>query len=100
MSMLSKTIPTSWAKGTFNSGFLATEAGTLARSVGDVIISNVMGIYGVENLLDGLFTPMALLCASSLVTVYYTYSHLTDADDEDDDTDSNTSNDSVRDNPK
>merc|ERR1712238_544165 len=27
MSLLSKTIPKAWAKGTFNSGFLATEAG-------------------------------------------------------------------------
>lgn len=83
MSMLSKVIPTSWAKGTFNSGFLATEAGTLARSVGDVIISTVMGIFGTENLLDGLFTPMALFCASSLAMVYFSYSHLIDTDDDD-----------------
>jgi len=99
MSLLSKTIPTSWAKGTFNSGFLATEAGTLARSVGDFLISTVMGLFGLENLLDGLFMPMALLCAISLVMVYFSYSQLTDVDevdDDDDDSDSNTLNDTDR----
>jgi MFS family permease len=101
MALLSKTIPTSWAKGTFNSGFLATEAGTLARSVGDVLISTVMAIFGMENLLDGLFTPMALLCAISLVMVYFSYNQLTDMDDDDDfDSKSNTSNESGRENLK
>jgi len=91
MSLLSKTIPTHWAKGTFNSGFLATEAGTLARSVGDVLISSVMGIFGTENLLDGLFTPLALLCATSMFMVYFSYNKLTDADDDDDDDDDDDS---------
>lgn len=91
MSLLSKTIPTSWAKGTFNSGFLATEAGTLARSVGDVLISTVMSIFGTKDLLDGLFAPMALLCAISLVAVYFSYNQLIDVDDDDDsDSESNT----------
>merc|ERR1711937_1071139 len=58
MSLLSKKIPTSWAKGTFNSGFLATEAGTLARSVGDVVISAAIQMFGLKNLLNGLFAPM------------------------------------------
>ena len=92
MSLLSKTIPTHWAKGTFNSGFLATEAGTLARSVGDVLISSVMGIFGTENLLDGLFTPLALLCATSMFMVYFSYNKLTDADDDDDDDDDSEGN--------
>jgi len=101
MSLLSKTIPTSWAKGIFNSGFLATEAGTLARSVGCVLISTMMGTFGMENLLDGLFMPMALLCAGSLVMVYFSYSQLTDVDDDDDcDSKSNTSNQSAGDNHK
>jgi hypothetical protein len=101
MSMLSKTIPTSWAKGTFNSGFLATEAGTLARSVGDVIISAVMGIFGLDDLLNGLFTPMVLLCVISIVMVYFSYSYLTDMDDDDEyDSESNTSNEAARKNIK
>jgi MFS family permease len=101
MALLSKTIPTSWAKGTFNSGFLATEAGTLARSIGDILISTVMALFGMENLLDGLFTPMALLCAISLVMVYFSYNQLTDMDDDDDfDSKSNTSNESGLENLK
>lgn len=101
MSMLSKVIPTSWAKGTFNSGFLATEAGTLARSVGDVIISTVTAIFGTENLLDGLFTPMAVLCAISVAMVYLSYGHLTDSDDDDEsDSYSNTSNEAGRESHK
>jgi MFS family permease len=39
MSILSKSIPSSWARGTFNSGLLATESGTLGRVLGDFIIS-------------------------------------------------------------
>ena len=90
MSLLSKTIPTSWAKGTFNSGFLATEAGTLARSVGDVLISTVAGMFGLDMLLNGLFAPMAVLCAISLIMVYFSYNQLTDMDDDDDDDDTET----------
>ena len=101
MALLSKTIPTSWAKGIFNSGFLATEAGTLARSVGDVIISAVTQMFGLENLLNGLFAPMALLCAISLVMIYFCYEKLTDVDVYDDedynfDEQSNSSNESRR----
>ena len=90
MSLLSKTIPTSWAKGTFNSGFLATEAGTLARSVGDVLISTIAGMFGMDMLLNGLFTPMAILCAISLLMVYFSYNQLTDMDDDDDDDETDT----------
>eukprot|EP00536_Pseudo-nitzschia_multiseries_P008129 jgi/Psemu1/240912/estExt_Genewise1.C_2010016 len=85
MSLLSKTIPTSWAKGTFNSGFLATEAGTLARSTGDVLISAVARLFGMGMILNGLFAPMAFLCTISLLVAYYSYDKLTDMDDDDDD---------------
>ena len=37
MSLLSKILPTEMAKGTFNSGFLTTEIGTLGRVVSDVV---------------------------------------------------------------
>ena len=91
MSLLSKTIPNSWAKGTFNSGFLATEAGTFARSAGDALISAVAGIFGIDMLLNGLFAPMALLCIVSLLMVYFSYDKLTDMDDDDDDETPSTS---------
>lgn len=84
MGLLSKTIPKSWARGTFNSGFLATEAGTLARSVGDVLISGVASTFGMSMLLNGLFAPMAALVAISLLLVRKFYSQLTEADEDDD----------------
>lgn len=97
MSLLSKTIPKSWAKGTFNSGFLATEAGTLARSVGDVLISTVAGMFGMDMLLNGLFTPMAVLCTLTLLLVYVFYNQMEEMDDDDDDdTESVVSNESGR----
>jgi len=99
MSLLSKTIPKAWAKGTFNSGFLATEAGTLARSVGDVLISAVAGMLGMNMLLNGLFIPLAVLCTFTLLLVYFFYEQLVvmdDDDDDDDDTNSVVSNESLR----
>jgi Na+/melibiose symporter-like transporter len=84
MGLLSKTIPKSWAKGTFNSGFLATEAGTLARSVGDVLITGVAGSLGVSMLLNGLFIPMSALVCVSLLLVRRFYDQLTEAADDDD----------------
>ena len=79
--------------GTFNSGFLATEAGTLARSIGDVIISVVGSAFGMGMLLNGLFIPMAILCAISLALVYCFYNQLVEMDDDDDDTMSTVSGD-------
>jgi len=78
--------------------FLTTEAGTLARSVGDVLISAVAGGLGMNMLLNGLFIPMAILCAFTLLIVYFFYDQLvvTDDDDDDDDTGSVVSNDSIR----
>ncbi|GMF19699.1 unnamed protein product [Phytophthora fragariaefolia] len=68
MSLLSKTIPKSFAKGTFNSGLLATEAGTLGRAIGDVAIT-VVGLPGIQYVLNWTFAP---LIAISLVTILYT----------------------------
>lgn len=83
MGLLSKAIPKSWAKSTFNSGFLATEAGTLARSVGDLLISGVAGSFGVSMLLNGLFIPMSILVLISLLLVKLFYDQLSEADDDD-----------------
>ncbi|RLN92522.1 hypothetical protein BBJ28_00011326, partial [Nothophytophthora sp. Chile5] len=67
-SLLSKTIPKSFAKGTFNSGLLATEAGTFGRAIGDVAIT-VVGLPGIQYVLNWTFAP---LIAISLATILYT----------------------------
>jgi MFS family permease len=85
MALLSKTIPTSWARGTFNSGLLATEAGTMGRAAGDLFISAVAGTLGFEWLLDGLFVPCAVGSAIMAVIAIHLYPHLEPNDDDDDD---------------
>ena len=57
----SKTIPIQWAKGTFNSGLLATEAGTFGRVVGDGFLSYVSFIGFNDYLLNGIFVPIFIL---------------------------------------
>jgi MFS family permease len=83
MSILSKTIPQNWAKGTFNSGLLATEAGTLGRVVGDVIIS-AAGLAGIERILDLTFVPMTAIVFVTLLVTWRMYGHLEPDEDEDD----------------
>ncbi|CAM9557712.1 unnamed protein product [Phaeothamnion confervicola] len=63
MSITSKIIPPELAKGTFNSGFLATEAGTFARFVGDASIT-ILGMASIDTLLTLLYVPCLLLCAA------------------------------------
>ncbi len=60
MSLLSKTIPKSWSRGLFNVGLLATEAGTLGRAVGDVLIS-AWGFQSLGSLLNDAFRTMSIL---------------------------------------
>ena len=83
MSLLSKTVPGYWAKGTFNSGFLATEAGTLGRAVGDVFLS-VAAYGGFDRLLNQTFIPLGVLVAATIAVTRKNYSTLEPADDEDD----------------
>lgn len=68
MALLSKTIPKAFAKGTFNSGLLATEAGTFGRTLGDVAIT-VVGLPGIQYVLNWTFVPLLVIC---LVTILYT----------------------------
>eukprot|EP00985_Skeletonema_marinoi_P029467 scaffold27955_cov146-Skeletonema_marinoi.AAC.2 len=82
MSLLSKTIPKSWARGTFNSGFIATEFGTFARVIGDVMIS-LAAIKGVDGMLNAIFFQMFCLALISVLLVYIHYDRLVE-DDEDD----------------
>lgn len=72
MALTSKIIPARLAKGTFNSGFLATEAGTAARFFSDVAIT-VLGMYSMERLLDMLFVPGLILIIAMMVAVQSCY---------------------------
>ena len=83
MSILSKTIPPKWAKGTFNSGLLATEAGTFGRVLGDLIIS-IAGLAGIDRILDLTFVPMTVIMAGTLLITLNSYAHLEPDDDDDD----------------
>ncbi|KAL9186431.1 hypothetical protein ACHAXT_005669 [Thalassiosira profunda] len=83
MSLLSKTIPRSWAKGIFNTGFLATEAGTAARSVGDVWLTLAIECAGIEGMLNSLFAPLMALVLMSLVLTRWHYDELVECDEDD-----------------
>lgn len=84
MSLLSKTIPKSWAKGTFNSGFLATEAGTAARSVGDLLISATAGLLGFGHLLNLTFFPLTILVFGTILLMRRYFDQMMEDDDDDD----------------
>eukprot|EP00554_Chaetoceros_debilis_P001690 CAMPEP_0194082180 /NCGR_PEP_ID=MMETSP0149-20130528/7761_1 /TAXON_ID=122233 /ORGANISM="Chaetoceros debilis, Strain MM31A-1" /LENGTH=778 /DNA_ID=CAMNT_0038764267 /DNA_START=599 /DNA_END=2935 /DNA_ORIENTATION=+ len=66
LSILSKVVPLSLAKGTFNSGFIATSITTLARANGDVFIT-IMGLVSIRQLLNLLAVPSVLLSLFSLM---------------------------------
>ena len=68
MSTLSKVVSPKLAAGTFNSGLLATEMGTLGRALGDAYIS-VSGIIDLEGMLNMLFVPALVLLVASLVAI-------------------------------
>jgi len=84
MSLLSKTIPKIWARGTFNSGFLATEAGTAARSIGNLLVSASVALYGVDRLLNSTFIPVVVFVGFSAWWTVRLLDELVE-DDEDDD---------------
>ncbi|KAL3926651.1 MAG: hypothetical protein SGBAC_013390 [Bacillariaceae sp.] len=97
MSLLSKVIPKSWAKGIFNSGFLATEAGTAARSIGDVLISAMATWAGFENLLNATFLPLlvSVVVCIGLVRSNFDAMVEVDEDDEEEEEETNNKNDDV-----
>lgn len=83
MSLLSKTIPSSWSKGIVNVGLLATEAGTLGRVVGDVFLT-FCGAHGsLDALLNVTFGIMALISFLSLFLTFQTYGLLNPHDKDD-----------------
>jgi hypothetical protein len=65
MSLLSKCIPPRYSRGLFNVGLLATEAGTLGRAVGDVILT-LCGSDGMGNILNNAFGLMSGLTAATI----------------------------------
>lgn len=60
LSMMSKVVPLTLAKGTFNSGFIATAMATLARAVGNSFIT-VMAFVSTRQLLNLLAVPSSIL---------------------------------------
>lgn len=85
MSLLSKTIPSSWAKGTFNSGLLATEAGTFGRVIGDGFVSVVSFVSTGDELLNGIYIPILILVFLTAITMIKLYPFLEQKDEDDDD---------------
>lgn len=69
MSLLSKVMSPRLSRGVFNCGFLSTEAGTLARTMADGLIT-VMGWAGEKNLLNFSMIPTFLIV---VVTTIYTW---------------------------
>jgi len=87
MSLLSKVVSPELARGTFNSGLLATEAGTLGRVFGDCMLtylserqSQSAGTNGEALLgrgaVNALFLPVAIGILVSILLVYRFYDQL------------------------
>ena len=87
MAMLSKVVSPRLAKGTFNSGLLSTEAGTIGRVVGDMFITvtsslRTLNIYEpsiVESLVNCLYGPIAVGLVVSILLVS-SYKHILGSD--------------------
>jgi hypothetical protein len=75
MSLLSKTIPKSWSKGVFNVGLLSTEAGTLGRAVGDVLLTS-FGKGGLEHVLNRTFGSLSIMNFVILAVSVLVFEHL------------------------
>jgi predicted MFS family arabinose efflux permease len=78
MSLLSKLISPELAKGTFNSGLLATEAGTFGRVMGDMAITMFGNVGEPTSLVNQLYFPLAAMVVVSIVLSLYHYKKLED----------------------
>lgn len=76
MALLAKLISPELAKGTFNSGLLATEAGTFGRVLGDVFITLFGGAHPHETVVNALFIPVAGMIMMSVALVWFYYDRL------------------------
>jgi hypothetical protein len=70
MSLLSKVISPELARGTFNSGLLATEAGTFGRVLGDLVIT----VFGDQTNVNGelvnrIYSPLLIMLLTGLFVV-------------------------------
>ena len=74
MSILSKVVPPALAAGTCNSGLLATEFGTLGRTLGNFCIT-VAGLINIQYMLNLIFIPafLVLLMCYCLLQRYYAF---------------------------
>jgi hypothetical protein len=82
MSLLSKTIPKHWAKGLFNVGLLATEAGTLGRVFADIFMT-YSGLAGINYLLNRMFVSLALIVTLTVAGTYQLFPYLEPYDGDD-----------------
>lgn len=73
MALLAKLISPELAKGTFNSGLLATEAGTFGRVMGDMCITWFGSAHEPVN---AMFSPVVIMVAASIALVWYYYDRL------------------------
>lgn len=76
MTLLSKLISPELAKGTFNSGLLATEAGTFGRVIGDFCITFFGASHNPTILVNTLFLPLVLMMLLTLGLIHYYYDRL------------------------
>ena len=82
MSLLSKLIPKHWAKGLFNVGLLATEAGTLGRVIADVFIT-YSGLDGISYMLNRMFISLGCIVALTVAGTYQLFPYLEPYDRDD-----------------
>ena len=72
MSMLSKVVPHSLAKGFCNSGLINTETGTFGRAIGDVVVT-LAGLSTLDSMLNQLMIPLSFILIVCLVMVHWFY---------------------------
>ena len=75
MTLLVKLVAPELARGTFNSGLLATEAGTFGRVVGDFCIT-IFGASQGTGVVNQLFLPVVVMMSISIALVFYYYERL------------------------
>ena len=71
MTLLAKVISPELAKGTFNSGLLATEAGTFGRVLGDCCITLFGAAQHSSELVNHLFFPLAVMVLLCVALVHW-----------------------------
>jgi hypothetical protein len=76
MSLLSKCISPAMARGTFNSGLLATEAGNIGRVIADMWLTYSASGFATDTMLNCLYIPTTFSLVVMLLAVYYRYEEL------------------------